>query len=203
MIKLINISRNIVFQNDKPDRIRIPKRVMDEYIFVAKEIEKRTNDVNNGDHKLKFPGKNHYPLLEEMVDHKVAYRLRKYLPSLVFYMQANIDDGSSDYKESMDYIESLINENVFVLDNDIFDNIENITRAKWTEMSLSERSNIFKPLVDNYECDEFDNFLLDLGWKKFMSLRGYSKSKFVHGYMPEKTIKELREIWEECMKKRR
>lgn len=202
MIKLIKISGNVVFQNDKPDRIRIPKRVMDEYILIAKEIERKTEDVNNGDHRLKFPGKNHYPLLEEMVNHKVAYHLRKYLPSLVFYMQANIDDGSSDYKESMEYIKALIDENVFVLDNIVFDNIENLTRAKWTEMSLSERSNVFKPLVDNYEYNEFISFLLDLGWKKFMSLKGYSKSKFVHGYMPEKTIEELREVWEECMKKR-
>lgn len=200
MLNIKNISREYPTIEQNIHTVKIAKGLLEKYIEMAKEIEKETNDVKSGNHTVKFPGKNHFPTVEEMISHNVEKELRKYLPMLIFYRQSDIDDGSAEYEDFKNYIDNVFEKYLEPVENEVFEQIESLTKKKWKEMSLDKKVKIFKPLIDHYKDDEFGLFLSDLGWKKFMSLKGYTKKSFKQGYMPEENILALKEVWDACRK---
>lgn len=197
---MINIMQEFQLDAHKEHKIKISKKKFKKYKDMALAIEKESKNHENTNQNIKFHGRNHYPTVSEMLDHNVENNLKKYLPTLIFYDLGDIDDGSEDYKQFKSFVKYLFDEYLVIVDNEVVLPIINLTKKNWDSFNLKEKTDIFKPLIDYYDSDEFGVFLCDLGWQKFMRMSKYSKKNFVVGYMPNELVSELKRVWDCCKK---
>ena len=196
--------QTIKIEREENYTIRMKESEFKELIVVAKAIEKSSDDINESNHLLRFSGKNYYPTVDELKKHDIEKNIDKFLPTLLFYYVAEIDDGSQKYKEMKEYVSNVIVNKVKAYNDEDLKPIESLTKYAWDNLKKETEINTFKKFIDNYNDDEFNSFVLDLGWKKFMVLSNpkYTKRDFVQGEMPEVTYNKLKTVWNNCKKKR-
>lgn len=192
-IKNIKIKHNYI--NEEPEITRISNKNYNNYKKLAIQINKRTEDINESNHELRFVGKNHFPSVKELEDHHVKYDVRKYLPTLLFYDTIELDNKSDEYKETKEYIKRLLENYVEIINDKDVKAINKLSKRNWNEYDIDRLVKVFKPLLKHYKKDEFNTFILDLKWKKFMTLEKYTSINYVSGYMPDVIYNKLSEIW--------
>lgn len=192
-IKNIKIKHNYI--NEEPEITRISNKNYNNYKKLAIQINKRTEDINESNHELRFVGKNHFPSVKELEDHHVKYDVRKYLPTLLFYDTIELDNKSDEYKETKEYIKHLLENYVEIINDKDVKAINKLSKRNWSEYDVDRLVKVFKPLLKHYKKDEFNTFILDLKWKKFMTLEKYTSINYVSGYMPDVIYNKLSKIW--------
>lgn len=196
--------KTVKIEREENYTIRMKESEFKELIVVAKAIEKSSDDINESNHLLRFSGKNYYPTVDELKKHDIEKNIDKFLPTLLFYYVAEIDDGSQKYKEMKEYVSNVIVNKVKAYNDKDLKPIESLTKYAWDNLKKETEIKTFKKFIDNYNDDEFNSFALDLGWQKFMVLSNpkYTKRDFVQGEMPEVTYNKLKTVWNNCKKKK-
>lgn len=194
-IKNIKIKHNYI--NEDPEITRISKKDYNRYKKLAIQVNKRTEDINESNHDLRFVGKNHFPSVKELEGHHIKYEVRKYLPILLFYDTIELDNESDEYTETKEYIKYLLDNYVEVINDKDVRAVDKLSKRNWNEYSIEKLVKAFRPLLKHYTKNEFNTFLLDLKWKKFMTLEKYTSLDYIPGYMPNITYNKLNEIWNE------
>lgn len=143
-----------------------------------------------------------FPKEEDLEEKDVRHNIRKYLPYLIFYREPEIFDiDDDDFRETRRYIEDLFEEYVIIMEDEDCQPVRDVSAEKWQEMTLEEKCQLFRPMIEYYEIHEFDGFYKDLGWQPFMRWSGCTKKQYLEeGGNIEEIKKELMVIWETVFK---
>ena len=177
--------------------IRISQSEYNQLVKKAKDVQEHTDETNETKTVMKFTDRNNFPTVEEIERHNVIHNLRKYLPFLVYYHTQKIfTTNEKELKRSKEYIAKIIKELVDIVDDDDVAEINSITPGVWKKASHEQKCNILAPLISYYGWNEFENFVKDLEWKKFMMAYGYTQKKAKDGLESPELREELASIWD-------
>lgn len=176
------------------DVIRVTETKYAEYIKIANQIEISTDSGSVGAGRAAFPEQNGFPTVDELEEHRAGEHLREYLPYLLYYDKA-FKHSTPEFEETKKYIDALLEYVDIVEDKDV-KKIKELTAEKWKGMTLQERAETFAPLMEYYNPGEFDNFIKDLDYYKFMSFYGCTKLKYRTAGKYKGLVKDLHDIWD-------
>lgn len=179
---------------NKLKKIRISESEYNLLVEKGKKIEKETDDQYSREYKKQFFQKNQFPTITELGEHGVIFRLKEFLPYLVFYYEVYQTDDEN-FENTYKLLDDIFTQLVVKIDDKVIEEIENINPSDFKKMSLKERAKVFKPLIDYYDEDEFSSFLEDLGWKNFMLAYNYRKVDYNKGKREIHMEDDLNEIW--------
>lgn len=180
------------------EMIRISRSEYNTLVKKAEEVQRHTDDTKETKTVMKFTERNNFPTVEEMIHHDVIHHLRKYLPFLIYYHTQEIfTTNEEELKRSKSYIKKIIEELVDIVDDDDVSKINSMTPGNWKKLSYEEKRNILEPLISYYGWNEFNNFIKDLGWKKFMEAYGYTQKDAKKGLESPELKDELAQIWDD------
>lgn len=183
---------------EEAEIVRISKSEYDTMVANAKRIQEYTDDANEARTVMKFTDRNNFPTVEEMKQHDVIHNLRKYLPFLIYYHTQEV--FASDVEElerSKEYINEVLSEFLEIVDDEDVAAINALTPGVWKKAGCKQRHRIFAPLIAYYGWNEFETFIKDLGWKKFMGAYNYTQKNAKDGEDCPKLRDDLAKIWDE------
>ena len=112
-------------------------------------------------------------------------------------LQGRLQAGSGNTKEcseSRQCIEGILNDWLDIIPDELMASIDSVSPKKWKNMNLERRCGVFRDLVSYYSWSEYDGFLKDLGWRRFMTCYGIRDRS---GYAEcEKLTEDLMDVWE-------
>lgn len=178
--------------------VHISQSDYNDLVEQAKEVQACTDQENDQQAVVKFIDRNNFPTIEAMKKHRVKYNMRKYLPYLIFYSDSSIYyNEDPEFEISQAYIRELLENYIDIIDDDDIRPVNSVTSGAWRKMSLEDRANVFRELIGYYGRNEFETFLKDLGWKKFMNGYGYSLKNYNEGKEPDENLREdLIAVWD-------
>lgn len=181
-------------QNRKINKVRISEKEYNDLIKKGELVKKETDNPNSRNYKRQFFQQNQYPTLTELGEHHVIYRLKEFLPYLVFYYEVYEpeDDG---FDETYKLLDDIFNKLVIKVKDEDAQKIEDINPTYYKKMDLDERAESLLPLIKYYDSDDFDLFLDDLEWKNFMLAYGYRKNDYKKEKRNLKMEDDLRKVW--------
>ena len=183
-----------------PEMIRMPRKRYRELERMAEKIREK---VNEGRSKVAdvFTEADNYPTVETLKAHRVSEHLREFLPYLVFYYNPkSFDSNDAEFKRTKDYIAQLFNEYLDIIDDEEFDRFCGILPGEWKKMSLEEKVEEFSDWISYYNMEEFDSFLKDLGYLKFMGAYKFTEAAYKAGEQCPKLIWDMKDVWDAAQK---
>ena len=175
-------------------KIRISEKEYNDLVEKGKAIYKETEDPYSREYKKKFFQKNQFPTITELGEHQVVYRLREFLPYLIFYYEVYESDDIA-FQNTYKLLDDIFTQLVVKISYEDLKKIEEINPTYFKKMDIDEKTESLEPLMDYYDLKEFNEFLEDLEWKNFMLAYGYKKSDYKKGKRNIKMEDDLREIW--------
>ncbi len=150
-----------------------------------------------GREDLLFVDRDNYPTAEMLRENAVEERIREFLPWLIYYRDVyKPDEGSTEEcMKSRQCIESILNDWLDIIPDEAVESIDCVSPKKWGNMNLERRCGVFRELVSYYSWSEYDGFLKDLGWRRFMT---FYRIRDRAGYAEcEELTEDLLDVWEE------
>ena len=182
---------------NEPQYVRIPRSKYNDLLKFAKMISKATDDPYEARNEIKFFQKNSYPTIQEMIDHDIENNVRKYLPYILFFTQSEaFDSTDKEFLEVREYINEIVEKYVILIEDEDYEKIENMTAATWKKIDFDKKAEILEPYMLYYDKNQFEDFLLDLGWEKFMTSYGYNKKNYKLHERNMEMEYELKKIWD-------
>lgn len=129
-------------------------------------------------------------------ENAVEERAREFLPWLIYYRDVYKPDSGNteECRESQQYIRGVLDDCLDIIPDEAVSSIDCVSPKKWRNMSLERRCEVFRELVSYYSRGEYDGFLKDLGWRRFMT---FYRIRDRAGYAEcEELTEDLLEIWE-------
>lgn len=177
--------------------IHIARSEYNKMVETAKEIQSYTDDQNENRTIIKFLDRHNFPRIADMERYRVKHDMRKFLPYLVFYSDPSIYwNEDEEFEKSQKYIQNLIAAYVFIVEDEDFEPILSMTPGIWKRADINERADCFRALVEYYGQNEFETFMRDLGWKKFMAAYEYSQKDFNDGKRCDALREDLALLWD-------
>lgn len=152
------------------------------------------NRDDTGD--ILFPERSSYPTADMIRENAVEERAREFLPWLIYYRDVYrpAEEEMEGCCESRQYIDRILRDALDVIPDEAMAPIDSVSPKKWGNMDLKRRCGVFRELVSYYSWREYDGFLRDLGWRRFMA---HYRIKDRSGYTGcEKLTGDLLEVWE-------
>lgn len=179
-----------------PEIIRITKKDYDALLAKAKEISYLQDDKISLRTAVKFTGRNRFPSVEQLKAHDIKRNLRTFLPFLLYFTIPGLfDEDEPGFEDTISYIKHILSTYVDIVDDEDMKKIEKILPNTWANSALEKRMNIFRPFIIYYGREEFETFLKDLGFKKFMSSYGLKEKDVKDGIKDKKLRSDLYEVW--------
>lgn len=179
-----------------PEIIRIAEKDYKALFNKAKEISELQDDKLSLRTAVKFTGRNRFPSVEQLKQHDVKRNMRTFLPFLLYYTIPGLfDTDEPGFEDTISYINYLLSTYVDIVDDEDVKKIEKVLPNSWANSTLETRKSIFRPLIVYYGREEFETFLRDLGFKKFMSFYGLKEKDIKDGIKDKKLRSDLYEVW--------
>lgn len=181
----------------QPEVIRVAQRDYNLMVKKARAIQKLADDRASLRTAVKFTGRNRFPTVEQLEEHDVANHMRSFLPFLVYYREPQVfysDD--SEFERTREYLNNLFDLCVDIVEDEDMDPINSVTPFVWEKYTDDEKRALFRPLIGYYGNDEFDSFVKDLGFKRFMGAYGLKKKDCKNGVHNQKLRSHLKKIWD-------
>ena len=143
-----------------------------------------------------FMDRDNYPTAEMLQENGVGERVREFLPWLIYYRDVYrpVEEEMEGCCESRQYIDRILRDALDVIPDEAMAPIDSVSPKKWGNMDLKRRCGVFRELVSYYSWREYDGFLRDLGWRRFMA---HYRIKDRSGYTGcEKLTGDLLKVWE-------
>ena len=178
-------------------KIRIPQKRYNDIVEKGKIIRGYMENNMENRRNVLFTTMSYFPRREELERRMPQMDMRESLPFIIFYSDPAIYDRKEDeeLQETRKFMQSLISKYVDIIEDEDYEQVESITPGAWKSMSEEEREERFEPMILYYKEDEFDSFIKDLEYQKFMGAYGYSQSMYKDGEECPEMIKDLRKIW--------
>ena len=176
-----------------PELIRMTDSRYRQIVAAGELIEKN----RGGRVDLLFVDRDNYPTAEMLRENAVEERIREFLPWLIYYRDVYRPDegGTEECLRSRQCIEGILSEWLDIIPDEAVASIDCVSPKKWGNMNLERRCGAFRDLVGYYSWSEYDGFLKDLGWRRFMSYYGIRDRS---GYAEcEELTEDLLDVWEE------
>ena len=183
-----------------PEMIRMPRKRYRELERIAEKIREK---VNEGRSKVAdvFTEADNYPTVETLKAHRVNEHLREFLPYLVFYYNPkSFNSKDTEFKKTKDYIGKLFNEYLDIIDDEEFDRFSGILPGEWKKMSLEEKVEAYRDWISYYNMEEFDSFMRDLGYLKFMGAYQFTEAAYKAGEQCPNLIWDMKDVWDAAQK---
>ena len=182
------------YRNDTPETVRITYGDYNKMVETAKKAIAYSEEQEKEGRVAFDPSA--FPLLEDLTEHDIRYQMRKYLPYLVIYYEPGMfETDSDDYEATKEYVQSLFDNYVQLMDDEDCEAIRSMTPEKWAAMNVDERADVLRPMIWYYGWNEFDSFRRDLGWLPFMTYAKCSKKKYMEGKKNTRIENDLRDVW--------
>ena len=184
-------------RKDPPEVIRISEKDYRLCVRKAKAIKKQEDDRIILRTAVKFTGRNRYPSVEQLKRHDAARNMRKLLPFLIYFREPETyQNDEPEFENTRDYINYLFNNYVDIVDDADMEPIDKVFPNVWTNSDEEARKDLLRPLIIYYGREEFETFLKDLGYKKFMSSYGLKKKDCKDGVKDKTLRNHLYKVWE-------
>ena len=159
-------------------KIRIPQKKYDDIVEKGKIIRGYMENNMENRRNVLFTTMSYFPRREELERRMPQMDMRESLPFIIFYSDPAIYDRKDDeaLQDTRKFMQSLISKYVDIIEDEDYERVESITPGAWKSMSEEEREERFEPMILYYKEDEFDSFVKDLEYQKFMGAYGYSQS---------------------------
>ena len=176
--------------------VRITQKRYREVLEICRFIEDRTDSGEEGDFPYAFPDRRNIPAAAELKGRNLEEKIRQIYPYLIYYRDVyKPEPGDENYSELREYFNRILTDWLDIIEDSDMDPVEEMTPGQWKQLSLEEKCLIFGNLLSYYSPYEFDTFIRDLGWKKFMGAYEGIKEKEKYAEN-EKLLDDLEKIWE-------
>lgn len=181
-----------------PEKVRIPQKRYDELVRHGKIMREYMKDHMENRRNMLFTSMESYPHEKDLKDHLQKMDIREALPYIVFYSRPDIYDreGDEELHRTQAFMQKIIDTYVDVIEDEDYERVEKITPGAWKSMSDEKRTECFEGMILYYTEGEFDSFLKDLGYQKFMNAYDYSQSMYKEGEECTKLVRDLKKIWD-------
>lgn len=177
----------------EPTFVRIKKKDYDELLRKARLIdEESTQDKLSNVNR--FKNRNVYPTISSLKQHNVEINLKKYVPYLLYYKDI-YQSNETDFLEAREYIQELFDNWVEIIPEKAYLGLEEISSIDWKKKTLEERIELLEEFILFYGFDEFETFLGDLGWMRFMRAYRLYEVRYNAKEYPKRFYKEMKTIW--------
>lgn len=164
------------------------------------QAAKRLDDNTLHDQGTVFTARNIYPAISDLESHHVRENFRKFMPYVLYYAEIYQTDDP-EFVPVQDYLKDMCAECLDVVDDSDLEQIRKLTPSTWKKLTLEERADVLEPLISYYSPDEFEGFLEDLGWQRFMTAYGITQKKWKDGDGDSKMRIDLACVWD-CVQTR-
>lgn len=181
-------------QTRKINKVRISEKEYKDLIKKGELVKEETDNPNSRNYKRQFFQQNQYPTLTELGEHNVIYRLKEFLPYLIFYYEVYESDDI-EFKETYKLLDDIFNKLVIKVKDEDMEKVESINPSYYKKMDLDEKAQSLMPLINYYDSDDFELFLDDLEWKNFMLAYGYKKNDYKNQKRNLEMEDDLKKVW--------
>lgn len=182
--------------NKDPELVRMPYKKFMALQDTAREIRKQI-DTGKGKIRDLFTEVDNYPSVEDLKSHHVAENIRKYLPYLVFYITPEAFSCDEEgFEETSSYIKEVIRDNVDLIEDESYDKFAVLQPGEWKRMSVKDRAAVFYDWILYYNPSEFETFIKDIGYLRFMTAYDLTEPAYMSGKECPDLERDLKEIWD-------